>query len=598
MAKNISVRFKIILSGVSILFAAVLIIGLFFSITFYKTMQSNVYKDLNNAIISAEEKISSNFELIENTLFTFFNTSVFREWKNNNIEIPPSDNNKDSITYKAFNEIQKDISAILMFNSAWSNKIIHSSYLIADDKPFSLHVPRSFISNDAENFKNVYEEVKEKELKTCYIPPTSENPFAYAAKKFSNITNTKEIVFITSLDSEKFSEELSRLPAGITASLADKDGTVFFSSDNELIGKKNSFEPSSMKENKSIENGYETNTDGKHTLVVFRQLKDSDFFIVVSAPTSIFTRQVAQSMIGYAIIIVLFLVLFVILSTIVSSVLTKFLSDINISLNRIKKKDYTVTMPSYKEHDLNNISITFNSMTDEIKNLIQKVYRERLLLQEADIKQLQSQMNPHFLINTLTTISTITLMHKDTLLYEMISALTEILDASLTGTQHSSAFISVAQELKYMKCYLYLQQIRFQDKLKYNINVEDDTLLDLYIPRLSIEPLVENAVIHGIEENVNSGKIDVSVRKRQGKLIIEIEDNGNGFDVQKVMNDENSSHTQGHNISIKNISQRFRLIFGNDYGLEFDSVPNVKTIAKLTMPIVTEPYYNREENLN
>lgn len=592
MTRNISVRFKIILSGVSILFAAVVIIGLFFGITFYKTLQTNSYNELNNAIINTEERITSNFELIENTLFTFFNTTVFRDWKNNDIKIPQD---SESDNYKTFNEIQKDISSILMFNSAWSSKIIHSSYLIADEKPFSLHVPRSFIPNDSENFKNVYEIIKDDNLQTFYVPPSQTNQFAYAAKKFSNITNTEEIVFITSLDSAKFSEELSRLPDGITASLTDKNGTVFFSSDNSLIGKTNNLNPASMKQNKGIQDGYETTIDGNHMLVVFRQLKDTEFYIVVSAHTSLFTRQIFQSMLGYTAIIVVLLIIFVILSTIISSVLTNFLSDINISLNKLKSKDYNVTMPKYKEHDLNNISITFNSMTDEIKNLIQKVYREQLLLQEADIKQLQSQMNPHFLINTLTTISTITLMHKDTLLYEMISALTEILDASLTGTQSANEFISVSQELKYMKCYLYLQQIRFQDKLKYTVNISDEKLLDLYIPRLSIEPLVENAVVHGIEENIGNGEINIDFSEHKGNLIVTIEDNGNGFDVKKVMSNENYLSTKGHNISIKNITQRLKLIFGDEYGLEFESIPNVKTIATLKMPIVKDPYYNKEE---
>lgn len=599
MRRSMPIRGKIILSSVAILCAAVTIIGIFFWSTFYRTLTINAYDNLNSSILRVEENLRSNFDQVENTLFTFFNTETFREWKGNSLDLhPPKEGEKTIEEQKNYNiimNVQKDISSILMFNNTWSKKIIHSSYVIIDEVPVQLHVSRSFISDNDENFRKVYEQIKDQDFQTYYLPPTSSNNFVYVAKKFSNITKTKELTFISSLDPRSFANEMHQLPEeDITASLTDENGIVYFSTDEKLLGQKSQFDQATLTPIKRITNGYETVLDGKRQLVVQRQLKDSKFSIVVSAPASIVSDQVLESMMGYVVIIIVVLVVFTILSITLSSVFTRFFIDITGRMNKIREKDYNVTMPAYKEKDLNIISTTFNSMTTEIRTLIQTVYQEKLLLKEADIKQLQSQMNPHFLMNTLTTISTMALLHQDQLLYQMMSALTEILDASLSNTTASSTFIPISQELEYINCYLYLQQIRFQDKLRYHINVEDDALLKLYIPRLSVEPLVENAVVHGIEGNVELGVVDISIIQEEDHLLITIQDNGKGFDVDAVLNDDQHTSTKGHNISIKNTNQRLKLIFGERYGVEFESELGVKTIARMKLPVVKEPYFNEE----
>lgn len=599
MRHSMSIRFKIIFSSVIILCAAVTIIGIFFWSTFYNYLEKNAYDNLNTSIVHAEKSLSSNFDQVENTLFTFFNTDTFRQWKENSLDLKPpeeSTGNESEInsSYYIFDKTQKDISSILMFNNCWIEKFIHSSYVIVDETPVQLHVSRSFIPNDAEIFKKVYEQIKDTDFKTLYIPPSSASRFVYVAKRFYNITMTKQLVFISSLDPQYFGSELYNLPEGITASLVDQNGTVYFSNDAKMNGQKSQFNVADMTPNKSILNGYETTINREKQLVVLRTLDNTNFSIVFSIPKEYLSHQVMRSMTDYLVIILVVLVVFIALSVMLFSALTRFFKNITGSLNKICQKDYNVTMPSYKEQDLNAISIAFNSMTAEIKTLIQTVYQGKLLLKEADIKHLQTQMNPHFLINTLTTISTMALLHQDNLLYQMINALTKILDASLTNSTGGNPFISLSKELEFTNCYLYLQQIRFQDKLRYQIHVEDEALLKLYIPRLCIEPLVENAVVHGIEGNVESGSVDVLISREDNALLITIQDNGKGFDVEKVLSDNRHSSIEGHNISINNINKRLKLICGEDYGVTFESEPGVKTIARLRIPIVEQPYSTEE----
>lgn len=595
--KSISIRSKIIISNALILGIAIILIGVFFWNTFYNTLKSNTYDNLQVSTLQAKESINSNLGQVENTLYTFFNTRVFREWKNNSLALHTSIG-EDGITLNSnlLDEVENDISSLLMFNSVWINKIVHSSYVFIEGVPVQLHLPRSYIATNYQKFQEVYDTVQESGIQTCFIPPSSESDFIYVVKIFYNITYTQQLTFISALDPHYLCESLYNLPPDYTASLVSSDGTVYFSNDSELIGGKLPFDQENLQANSEIPNGYEVTLDGVSQLVFLQQVGNSDFQIVISTPASIFFENIFQSMVGYLFIIILIFVVFTILSIFFSSIFTRFFADITDSLNRVRQKDYDALMLVYPEKDLHIIGTTFNSMTAEIKNLIQIVYKEKLLLKEANIKQLQSQMNPHFLLNTLTTVSTMALLHQDEQLYRMLSALTEIIDGGLANSTTDTSFIPISQEMEYINCYLYLQQVRFQNKLQYHIIVESEDLLSLYIPRLSIEPLVENAIVHGVEESIESGIVEVKICREDDHLLITIFDNGKGFDVESVLKENRSSSIKGHNISIKNTNQRLKMIFGEAYGVELESEPDVKTIASIRLPILTQPYFKEELN--
>lgn len=592
--KSCSIRSKIIISNALVLGMAVIVIGIFFWSSFYHAMEANAYESSYASTLQVQKSMNSNLKQVENTLYTFFNTRVFREWKNNSIDLHTSlQNGEVTLNSNLLDEVENDISSLLMFNNVWIDKIIHSSYVFIEGVPVQLHLPRSYLADNDRRFQSVYDQLETMDTQTYFFPPTAENDFVYIAKTFYNITCTKKITFISALDPHYLCQSLYNLPENYTASLVGEDGLVYFSTDNALVGNSLPFDKQNLSANEDIPNSYKITVDGNLQLVFLQQLDDSEFQIIISTPASTFFQNLFESIIGYIIIILMVLIVFTILSIFLSSVFTRFFTNITGALNRIRKKDYEVTMPSYQEKDLDMISTTFNSMTAEIKNLIQTVFQEKLLLKEANIKQLQSQMNPHFLLNTLTTVSTMALLHQDEELYQMISALTEIIDGGLANSTAATSFVKVSQELKYINCYLYLQQIRFQNKLQYHIQVENDDLMELYIPRLSVEPLVENAIVHGVEESIESGRVEVTISRVDNTLLITILDNGKGFDVEAVLREHRTSSIKGHNISINNTNQRLKMIFGDSYGVSFESEPG-KTIASIRIPVLEEPYFSEE----
>ena len=205
-----------------------------------------------------------------------------------------------------------------------------------------------------------------------------------------------------------------------------------------------------------------------------------------------------------------------------------------------------------------------------ILTLADSSYETRHLKDEAEIKFLQQQMNPHFLFNILLTIQIKAKMSGDETVYKMISSLSSLLRAGIYGDKRS--LISIEEELKYVEYYLSLQKERYEDKLDYSISLDDPELNKCEIPRLSIEPIVENAVIHGVETVDRPALVQVNVTSEDNQLIIHVTDNGVGFDISQL-----DLESASDRVGLRSTLKRIQLIYGKKYGLDIVSYKNVGT---------------------
>ncbi|CBK73181.1 Putative regulator of cell autolysis [Butyrivibrio fibrisolvens 16/4] len=212
-----------------------------------------------------------------------------------------------------------------------------------------------------------------------------------------------------------------------------------------------------------------------------------------------------------------------------------------------------------------------------ILTLVESSYEARHLNDEAEIKFLQHQMNPHFLFNILLTIQIKAKMSKDESVYKMISSLSSLLRAGIYKDERG--LISIEEELKYVEYYLSLQKERYEDKLTYNIIVDDEALKKCEIPRLSIEPIVENAVIHGVEACDRPALVTINVTAEGGDLIIHVTDNGVGFDV-----DEMDLESESDRVGLRSTQKRIQLIYGKEYGLDVVSYKDIGTDIAIRVP--------------
>lgn len=289
----------------------------------------------------------------------------------------------------------------------------------------------------------------------------------------------------------------------------------------------------------------------------------------------------------YVVMIVLILAVGILSFAVFTYKITKPLEEVSEKLKSVKDGDFQTKMPEYKEKEFYEISNGFNRMTSEIDHLITEVYEKQILLKELELKFLQSQLNPHFIFNVLNAISMQANMDGNKQLGQTISTFSKLIQAKIYRSDLEK--VKILQELEYAEYYLQIQKFRFGERLSYMIDV-DETLMDYYIQKLSIQMIVENAVVHGLEPKIGGGTVYIRGYKDDGDIIIEIEDDGVGFDTDGKLEFplKTTSANEEHNqVGLNNIHSILQLRYGNAYGLSIVSEIGKGTTVKIQIPFDT-----------
>ena len=249
----------------------------------------------------------------------------------------------------------------------------------------------------------------------------------------------------------------------------------------------------------------------------------------------------------------------------------------------VGKGNFDTKLDEYPIEELQNISATFNEMTDYIERLVKEVYETQLIAQQSQIQYLQAQMNPHFLFNVLSMIEMKAALNQDKEVQDMLYKLSRLYQGKIF--RKNEYFIYLEEEMEIVDFYLSIQNSRFGEKITYSIfyEGEKEAYAQLMVPRLSIEPLVENAVCHGLEPKGEKGHISISIFRRENSVEIFIEDNGVGFEAEKLAEKkENKNHS---NVGLWNTNKMIHNLCGEEYGLEINSRVGEGTVVKVLLPI-------------
>ena len=233
--------------------------------------------------------------------------------------------------------------------------------------------------------------------------------------------------------------------------------------------------------------------------------------------------------------------------------------------------------------EFRELADVYNAMLKRIDTLIQQVYKQQLLMKDAQIESLQAQINPHFLYNTLDCINSLADLGRMEEVKKTVTSLGSIMRMSIKGPQ----FLKIGEELQYVNQYLYIQKMRFQERIICLVEIPE-SLYGYYIPKLMIQPLLENAIIHGVSTIKETGLIAVTGKEEDGAIYITVKDNGNGISediirqLDGIRNDrilEEKKH-----IGIFNIQQRLLLLYGKEYGLTIERLNPSGTAVTICIP--------------
>ena len=234
------------------------------------------------------------------------------------------------------------------------------------------------------------------------------------------------------------------------------------------------------------------------------------------------------------------------------------------------------------QNEIGSLSRSFNVMTHRIQELMEQNVRDQEAKRKSELKALQSQINPHFLYNTLDSIIWMAEGKKNEEVVLMTASLARLLRQSISNEDE---VVSVSQEVEYARGYLTIQKMRYKDKLEFQINV-DQEVLHVPLIKLVLQPVIENAIYHGLKYKESKGLLEVRGFMRGDNAVLQVIDNGVGMDAETLAHiyDRHKVNYQSNGVGVYNVQKRLQLYYGSNYGITYESEKGKGTTATITIP--------------
>ncbi len=338
----------------------------------------------------------------------------------------------------------------------------------------------------------------------------------------------------------------------------------------------------------SVEAGYLLDDD-QASLVNYSYLESLGWYLINRIPTAVLFDELDALKQQYFATLFALTVAFVVITLIIAHAFTRPLSFLQHKMREAVRKNLRVRLPEHKYNgEILELAQTYNRMLDDMHELIQQLKVEERKKEAIQFQMLLAQLNPHFLLNTLNTIKWIALRNHNDEIAEISMSLGKLLEASLNS---EIDLIHLKNEIELTHAYVYIQKTRYRNGFEVHYDI-DDSLLYAIVPKLSLQPLVENAIQHGISSLPGQGNIRILIVKADAETLqIEVEDNGIGMEQAGKLK---SSGPKRPGIGLDNIRERLRLLFKDKGQLEI--VPLEQgTIVRLSLPLLMSPPYEQTE---
>ncbi|WP_327204763.1 sensor histidine kinase [Paenibacillus sp. DMB20] len=328
---------------------------------------------------------------------------------------------------------------------------------------------------------------------------------------------------------------------------------------------------------------YTDHSTGEERYITVRSVRPIRWKIVgVAYPDEIVTtkRDLGEFLIWFLAVVLAFVV---VISVFVSAKISKPIRRLEKSVKKVERGDFSSSVDVQGFVEVERVSHRFNLMVQRIRELMQQIIREQEAKRKSELDVLQAQINPHFLYNTLNSVIRLAESGRNEEVVKTITSLSKLFRISLSKGSH---IITVREELEHVRNYLIIQNIRYKNKFRFTIDAEEQ-VLDCLTLKLILQPLVENAIVHGLEELYGPGMIRIEARRVEGNVQIMITDNGLGMSPEKLVSVLNGcpDSKRGSGVGVQNVQERIRLAYGQAYGLAFESEREEGTTVTVTLPV-------------
>jgi len=435
--------------------------------------------------------------------------------------------------------------------------------IILDNYTWSEHIPQSSLRSNL--------------LIDCYDEPRF-NLYYPVYNRYS-IDSHLSALMVVGLDTTKMARYLTSPESSSDVRFLSPSGKILVAGDGSQIGKRSSY-----LEHYTSDHG-EINGDSE--LIAYRKDKYDRWIVAASVKKNVLLRDIRRIVFMLSLLIIASTLLVIFISTLVCRRFYAPMYQIVLRMKEVSHGNLSTKMPDYEERDFHRVSEGFNRMTDAVQNLLSEVRRREQENTEIRLNALQSQIKPHFLYNTLDCIHWMALAEGNADVSRTVVALSKYYRLCLSRGED---LVPLSQELEHTNEYITLQNILFDDIVSVEYHI-DHVLTHMTLPKITLQPLVENSIAHGIKaEDDRRGHILIRGEALDDCVLLTVEDDGVGMapeDMQRL-NDTIDVIINDGSYGVKNVHQRIRIRYGEGFGLHYRKSRSGGVLAELRLPPLGE----------
>ncbi len=552
--KNLKFRKKVLLGYIAVGLMPIIILGIF------------SYAQVRHLLIEREEQVlhetlKQNVTALEGSLTSYKNYMDSLIW-NTNLQQSVTENYKTNFQmYLAYRDvIDPMISNIRNLNPSVERITVYSS--------------NESIYPHGDNLRPLSEiEVQTEKLKDSRIhwSYSDENKLELYCKFYSEKKSEQNIIYMKISDKQTLANLKTLFQDDFGIYIADENDNPVFSY---------SMEKSRPDGQLCAEDMEKLIQSGKY-VVKEAQIKLCKWRIVLYRPIGVVSRSANSITVLVLLVIMLCAVLIILASSLLSKSVVRPLGRLLHNVEQVEAGNLTVEIREEASDEIGHLILSFQRMVKQLDHMISEVYQSKITQQEYEMKALQAQINPHFLYNSLSLINWKAIIAEQ----EEISEMAQLLSTFYRTTLNKGKNVTTVKGEWDNTCsYIRIQRMMHSGKFEADMEIED-SVLEYEMLNLLLQPLVENAIIHGLDHKESAGLKKLTVRGRREKdmLVFEIRDNGSGMTEDVVCNIL-TAETKGY--GVQNVHHRIQLYYGEKYGLVYESEKNAGTCVRLTIPIV------------
>ena len=485
-----------------------------------------------------------------------------------------------------YNANQDKIVSIALFD--WKGKVV-------DAVPVST-VKKNIRPQSEEWFGNATDKIEELHFSTAHVQnifDTSDTGYQWVVSlsryvEFIRNGKVEEGILLVDMNFSGIEQVLKNVNVGKSGYLylMDQDGEIIYHPKQSLlytgIGSEDNMKM------KDCEDGtYTTAFQKEKRMTTVKTVGYTGWKLVSVIPMKDVVSQYSGMQTYIFIIAICLAFIFVELSNYITKKITDPIYRLERSVGKLEAGDWSAKIEVSGSEEIRHLAKSIRSMVDQLRQLMDDVVTEQELKRKSELEALQTQINPHFLYNTLDSVVWMIENEKYEGAVTMVTSLARLFRISISK---GKSIISVKEELDHGAYYMAIQNVRYKNKFTYRIEAEEEIKTKATV-KLILQPMIENAIIHGMAymDEDDGGEIVIRAYEKENQLIMEVEDNGCGMteeQIREIQSGKNREKSPGSGIGMRNVHERIQIYFGKEYGVQIFSEPDEGTLIRINMPLL------------